>query len=78
MNVCTGSTLRRISLSGLRSSTSGGGFANSPYLNSLQMAVGTQAVPANPLYILQPCARGDCQPNVTSKNQANSSRSQDC
>ena len=43
---------------GLRSSTRGGGFANSPYLNSLQMTVGTQAVPANPLYILQPCAVG--------------------
>ena len=58
MTVYTGSTLRRISLGGLDSSTPGGGFGNSPYLNSLQMAVGTQAVPANPLYILQPCARG--------------------
>ena len=38
--------------------THGGGFANSPYLNSLQMTMGTQAVPANPLYILQPCPMG--------------------
>ena len=47
----------------MRSSTRGGGFGNSPYLNSLQMTVGTQAVPANPLYILQPCAVGVSRKN---------------
>ena len=45
-----------ISWAGLRSSTPGGGFANTHYLNLLQMAVGTQAVTASPLYILQACA----------------------
>ena len=31
---------------------------NAHYLNLLQMAVGTQTVPASPPYILQPCAVG--------------------
>ena len=31
---------------------------NAHYLDSLQMIVGTQTVPASPPYILQPCAVG--------------------
>ena len=44
----------RISWDDLRTSTPGGSFANAHYLNSIQMAMGTQTVPASPPYILQP------------------------
>ena len=37
----------RISWAGLRRSTPGGGFSNSHYRNSLQMAIETQAVLAS-------------------------------
>ena len=38
--------------------TPGGGFGDTPNLNSLRIVVRTQSVPANPLHILQPCAVG--------------------
>ena len=56
--VGTRSSRRRISGVDSRSSTPGGGFGHTPYLNSLQIVVGTQSVPDNPLHILQPCAVG--------------------
>ena len=56
--VGTRSSRRRISGVDSRSSTPGGGFGDTPYLNSLRIVVGTQSVLANPLHILQPCAVG--------------------
>ena len=49
---------RRISGVDSRGSTPGGGFGDTPYLNSLRIVVGTQSVLANSLHILQPCAVG--------------------
>ena len=54
--VGTRSSRRRISGVDLRGSTPGGGFGDTPYLNSLRIVVGTRSVLANPLRILQPCA----------------------
>ena len=56
--VGTRSSRRRISGVDLRGSTPGGGFGDTPYLNSLRIVVGTRSVLANPLRILQPCAVG--------------------
>ena len=56
--VGTRSSRRRISGVDSRDSTPGGGFGDTPYLNSLRIVVGTQSVLANPLHILQPCALG--------------------
>ena len=56
--VGTRSSRRRISGVDSRGSTPGGGFGDTPYLNSLRIVVGTQSVLANPLHILQPCAVG--------------------
>ena len=56
--VGTRSSRRRISRVDSSGTTPGGGLADMPYFNSLRMAVGTQALPANPLHILQPCAVG--------------------
>ena len=56
--VGTRSSRRRISGVDSRGSTPGGGFGDTPYLNSLRIVVGTQSVLANPLHIVQPCAVG--------------------
>ena len=56
--VGTRSSRWRISGVDLRSSTPGGGFGDTPYLNSLRLVVGTHTVLANPLHILQPYAVG--------------------
>ena len=56
--VRTRSSRRRISGVDSRGSTPGGGFGDTPYLNSLRIVVGTQSVLANPLHILEPCAVG--------------------
>ena len=89
----TRSSRRRISGVDSHSSTPGGGFGDTPYLNSLRIVVGTQSVPANQLRILQPCAvcirdkslfwlvqykrSGGWQPHIVAKNEANSPHSRD-
>ena len=58
------SSRRRISGVDSRGSTPGGGFDDTPYLNSLRIVVGTQSVLANPLHILQPCAVSNGSPRI--------------